>query len=320
MSILTGTQTTYDLVGIREDLTDAIYNISPTETPFQSNIGRGAISNKLHEWQTDALADAAANAQIEGDDIASFGSVAAATVRVGNYAQISRKWAVVAGTTNAVNKAGRDSEMAYQLTKRTKELKRDIEYALLADTTAPSAGSSSTARHLANMLAWVKTNVDKDSGGTNPAWTSGVPTANRTDGSTRAYTETIAKNVLKLCYDNGAEVSVMMVGSGQKQTVSGFAGIATKTYSMDSAERAKIIGAADVYVGEYHTLSIVPNRFQRNKDAWFLDPKMASLRFLRGFDTVELAKTGDADKRMLICEYTLQVNNEKAFGLAADLS
>lgn len=320
MTIVAGTQTSYDLVGIREDLTNQIYNISPVETPFQSNIGRGSVSNKLHEWQTDALANAAANAQLEGDDIASFGSVAAATVRVGNYTQIVRKLAIVAGSTNAMNKAGRDGEMAYQLTKRTKELKRDIEYNLLQDTTAPNAGNTTTARRAANMLAWIKTNVDKDAGGTNPAWTSGVPTAVRTDGTQRTYTETIAKNVLKLCFDNGADVSMMMVGSGQKQVVSGFAGIATKTYNISTAERAAIIGAADVYVGEYHTISIVPNRFQRNRDAWFLSPKAASLRFLRSFDSMELAKTGDADKRMLIAEYTLQVDTELAHGLAADLS
>lgn len=321
MTIFTGTQTTYNINGAREDLIDAIYNISPTETPGQSNFGRGSCSGKLHEWQTDSLANAAANAQLEGDDVgATLGTVATSTIRVGNYCQISRKYAGVAGTTNAVNKAGRDSEMAYQLTKRTKELKRDIEYAIFSDTAAPNAGNTTTARQAANMLAWVKTNVDKGASGVNPAWTSGVPTAVRTDDTQRAYTETIVKAVCALGYTAGAEFSMMMVGGAQKSVVSGFAGIATKTYFQDHAGPSKIIGAVDVYVGEFHTLNIVPNRFQRNRDAWFLDPKMAKVCYLRPFETIELAKTGDADKRLLLAEWTLQVNNEAAFGLAADLT
>ena len=167
MSIVSNTFTTYSAKGIREDLSNVITNISPEETPYQSNIGRETIQNTLFEWQTDALADAAANAQLEGDDVASFDSVTA-TVRLTNYAQISRKTIVLSNTEEVVNKAGRRSELAYQIAKRGSELKRDQEYILLNGGVAV-AGNTTTARVTASLGAFVKTNTDKQTNGVDPA-------------------------------------------------------------------------------------------------------------------------------------------------------
>ena len=319
MAVTTNTIQTFDRKGLREDLTNGIYNLSPTETPFFSNAGRGKCTNVLHEWQTDSLASAITNnAKVQGDDYTSFDS-RAATVRVGNYTQISAKTAIVSDTAATVNAAGRANEMDYQLAKMAKELKRDIEKGILSAAAAGSAGNSSTAATAAGPLAWVKTNVDKDAGGTNPTWTSGVPSAVRTDGSTRTFSETILKNVLKLGYDNGANFSTLMLGSGQKQTFSTFAGVATKTFYTSAVEATKIIGAADVYVGDFGSIVAVPNRFQRSTDGWLLDFDMVAFPFLRPFSTKDLPP-GDYEAKLLRCEWTLEVKNELGLGLCADLA
>lgn len=320
---ISNTIQTYDRKGLRENLTDFIFNISPTETPFMSNAGRKAkVTATLHEWQTDLLANTdTTNAQIQGNDVTTFASQAA-TVRVGNYTQISAKTAIVADTVEAVDKAGRKSEMAYQLAKRSKELKRDMESIFLC-AQGGSAGNSGSAATLAAMLAWIKTNVDYDTvttPGVNPSWTSGVPSAARTDGTQFAITETRLKNVLTLGYGNGANFSTLMVGPKNKALVSAFSGVATKTFYTSAKEQTAIIGAADVYVGDFGTIAVVPNRFQRERDGWLLDFSFINIGFLRPFRTVELAKTGDAEKQLINVEYTLQVGTELSQGLIADLT
>lgn len=319
MPTLAGTFFTYGAIGNREDLSDMIYNIAPEETPFMTAIGRSTANATLFEWQTDTLAAPAVNTQLEGDDIQSFAAVVP-TVRVGNRCQISRKTAIVSGTQEVVSKAGRSSEIAYQMTNRSKELKRDMEFALIGNPSGANAGAAGTARVTASMLAWIKTNVDMGTGGVNPAWPSGAPTAARTDGTQRAFTETILKNVLALTWTSGGNPTMLLVGGTQKGVVSGFAGIATRMRDVASKSSAQIIGSADVYVGDFSTVSIVADRFQRNRDAWVIDPKMASVAYLRPFQTIPLAKTGDTEKRLLQVEFGLKVNNEAAFGLAADLT
>lgn len=324
MAVVTGTFTRYDAVGLREDLSDVIYNISPEETPFISAIGRGPKANQtLTEWQTDSLANVdTANAVLEGAD-ATF-ATPAATVRVGNYTQISRKTLILSGTLEVVDKAGRRSELAYQLAKRGKELKRDME-AIVLGNQAGNAGGVGTARNLASLGAWLKTNVDKGTGGGDPTYTSGVPLAARTDATTgnlRAFTETILKNVIQKVWTAGGTPKILMVGPFNKTKVSGFSGIATRNFDLSnvSPRPTAIIASADVYVSDFGTLRVIPNRFQRERDAWVLDPEYADLSYLRPFRTEELAKTGDAEKRMLLTEYTLRVKQEAAHGLAADLT
>lgn len=322
MAAIANTFKTYDAKGIREDLSDVIYNISPEETPFMSNIGKGPKPGQaFYEWQTDALAAADnTNAQLEGDDVTAYDAVSP-TVRVGNYCQISRKTLILSDTEEVVNKAGRKSEEAYQLAKKSAELKRDMETILIATNQFANAGAAATARKTAALLSWVRTNVDKAGDGANPsAVASGAPSTARTDGTARAFTETMLKNVIQLAWTAGAAPTTIMVDGPQKQTVSTFAGIATKTIQQTGQKAATIIGAADFYVSDFGTLTVVPNRFQRHRDAWVLDFEYLSLRYLRPFKRVPLAKTGDAEKKMLIVEYGLQVNVESAQGLVADLT
>jgi hypothetical protein len=317
MAIVTNTFTTFDAKGIREDLSNIITNIAPEDVPYQSNIGRESISNSLFEWQTDTLAAAAANKQIEGDDVSSFDSVTA-TVRLQNYAQISRKTIVLSATEEVVNKAGRRSELAYQIAKRGSELRRDQEFTLLNSAVA-AAGSTSVARGTASLGAFIKTNVDKQTDGTNPSYTT-LPNSARTDGTVRTFTETILKNVIQQVWAAGGAPKILMTGPVNKQRVSGFSGIASSRYNINGGDRpATLIGAVDIYVSDFGQVSVIANRFQRERDAWVLDPEYAKMTVLRPYQQIELAKTGDAEKRMLLVEWGHKVLAENAHGLAADL-
>lgn len=321
MGIVSNTFTRYDAKGLREQLSDVIYNISPTETPVVSMAAKRRATQTLFEWQTDSLASAVTtNQQLEGDDHTSFPSVSP-SVRVGNYTQISHKLLILSGTLQAVDKAGRKNELAYQMAKRGKEVKRDMEADVLSNQ-GGDAGGTSTARKTATLGAWVKTNVDKAGDGGNPAYTSGVPGAARTDGTTRAFTETILKSVMESAWTNGAEPSILSVGPYNKQVVSGFTGIVTRNYDISNqpARATAAIASIDVYVTDFGILRVVPNRYQRERDAWFFDPEFLAIFHLRPFHTEELAKTGDAHKRVLRVEWGLGVDNEAALGLAADLS
>lgn len=317
MAIVTNTFTTFDAKGIREDLSNIITNIAPEEVPYMSNIRKESISNSLFEWQTDTLAAAAANKQLEGDDVTSFDSVTA-TVRLQNYAQISRKTIVLSATEEVVNKAGRKSELAYQIAKRGSELRRDQEFTMLNGAVA-AAGSTSVARGTASLQAFIKTNVDMQTNGANPTYTT-VPTGARSDGNVRTFTETILKNVVQQVWTAGGTPKILMVGPVNKQRVSSFAGIASARYNLNGGDRpATIIGAADIYVSDFGQISVIAQRFQRERDAFVIDPEYAAVATLRPYQQIELAKTGDAEKRMLIVEYGHKVYAENAHGIAADL-
>ena len=317
MAIVSNTFLSYSAKGIREDLSNIITNIAPEETPYMSNIGRENVSNALFEYQTDTLAAAAANAQLEGDDVASFDAVTA-TVRMQNYAQISRKTIILSATEEVVNKAGRRSELAYQISKRASELKRDQEFVMLNGGIAV-AGDSTTARVTASLGAFVKTNTDKQTNGTDPSYTT-LPNSARTDGNVRTFTETILKNVIQKVWSQGGTPKILMCGPVNKQRVSGFSGIASSRFNIDGgAKPATLVGAVDVYVSDFGNVQVIANRFQRERDAWVIDPDYAKMTMLRPYQQVELAKTGDAEKRMLIVEWGHKVTSELAHGLAADL-
>lgn len=309
------TYNAHQAIGLREDLTDVIYNISPTDTPLLNTLARTKATAVYHEWQTDTLAAATtANAAVEGAD-ASSGSLSL-TTRLGNYTQIVQKTIQVSGTLETVNKAGRKSEKAYQLARASSELKRDIETILCANQ-GRSAGNSTTARTLGSMLSWIQTNTSKGASGTDPT-TIGVSV--RSDGALRTFTETLLKTVVKSVYDAGGTPKVLLVGTGAKQKVSEFAGIAAQRYMAPADGPTTIIGAADVYLSDFGSISVVPSRFMRSRDAFVLDPEYAAVAYLRPFATNELAKAGDSDKTQILAELTLEMRNEAAHGLITDIN
>ena len=312
---ITNTFTTNAAVGIREDLANVIYNISPEDTPFQSNVGRGKASNTLYEWQTDELAAVdLGNAVAEGADVTDFDAVAP-TTRLQNYTQISRKTVIIAGTLESVDKAGRRSELAYQLAKRGSEMKRDIESIALGN----QAASGAATRNTGSVLAFLKTNVSKGNDGVDPDYTT-LPDDTRTDGDLREFTEAMLKEVVQKCWTEGASPKILMVPAKLKQKVSTFPGIAEQRFNASGASPTTIIGAADIYVSDFGNLSVVPNRFMRDRDALVLDTEYAEMVYLRPYRQTTLAKTGDAEKRMMLTEWGVKVKQEKAHGLITDVT
>jgi hypothetical protein len=316
MAVPSGTYQTYTAIGRREDLTDVIHDISPTDTVFMSNIGRGKAEQKNHEWQTDVLAAADGdNKVIEGDDVANDAAVP--TVRLGNYTQLMDKVIGVASSNEVGAKAGRASELSYQRTKRIKELKRDME-ARLTGNYASAAGAAGTARECAGFEAWIQTNASRGATGASTAFTGGIQAA-ATDGTQRAFTEDQLKEVLRECAESGGEPTMVLMGAFNKQAASAFAGIAEQRRETGN-KRAAIIGAADIYVSDFGEVSMVYSRFSRSRSALVVDPDMWKLCYYQPFKVEDLAKTGHATRQLLSVEFTLEACNEKSSGVVADLT
>ena len=304
---------TYDSVGEREDLSDVIYNIAPTDTPFLSSAAKTKATAVLHEWQTDSLASSStSNAVIEGDEATADSMTA--TTRLSNSCQIMDKVITISGTQEAVDKAGRASELAYQIAKAAKELKRDME-ATLTGNQAEVAGNASTARKFGSLGSWVATN-DVMSAAGSPA-SGGAGNTARTDGTQRVFTEAQLKSVIKSVWNAGGNPQIVMVGPFNKQKLSGFTGNSTR---FDAGADATLYTSVDVYASDFGQLQVVPNRFSRDRDAYVLDMDFWGIAFLRDFSMHELAKTGDTEKRQLLVEATLESRNEAASGLVADLT
>jgi hypothetical protein len=304
---------------MREDLSDVIYNISPTDTPFFSSIGKTKATAVLHEWQTDSLAAASlSNFAVEGATASD--ATMSPTTRVGNRTQIAQKTIKISGTLQSVDKAGRKSEKAYQLAKASSEIKRDMETSVLSNQIAAN-GDSSTARKLGGLQAWLNTNY---SGGTDGVAGS-LGTTARVNGTNRTFTEALLQSVVKSVYAAGGNPKVLMVNPAHKQVVSAFTGIAAQRFMAPSNAPTTIISAADVYLSDFGAISIVPNRFMTSTNscdetAFVLDPDMAAIAYLRPFQTNELAVTGDNESTQLLAEYTLEVKNQAAHGIIADLT
>jgi hypothetical protein len=322
---VSGVYTAKDAVGIREDLEDMIYRIDPTETPFFSSIGKGKASAKYHEWQIQKLAAAAAvgtNAALDGADAAE--AVTTPTVRVGNRTQIMTKTAKVSGGLQAVDTAGRANELAYQVLLNGLELKRDIETQIVQNG-ASRADDGTNPGLCGSFESWLTTNVSRGTGspvGASGGFSGGIVSAPTDAGTTRTFTESLLKTVLASCYTAGAKPTMLMLGTNQKQVFSAFSGLSQTRVDIPSKGKAQamIIGAADIYVSDYGAIAAVPNIFQRNRSALLISPKFAKIAYLRSMRNWPLAKTGDADKRQLLVEFTLEVNNEAAHGIVADLS
>lgn len=307
----------------REDLSNIIYDISPTSTPFMSNVGRDTADNTYFEWQTDALAAADGNnALVEGADAGNQDFTD--TNRVANYTQISGKVVAVSGTAQSVNMAGMRTLLAYNQAKAAKELKRDMEKILLSNQAA-SAGNSSTARKTAGVPAWLITNSITN-GATKPTLSSspnGYPNAAWTNLSTStdvAFTETMLKTAIQNVWAEGGEAKILMTGPYNKTVASGFAGIAQQRITYNQVQPAGIIATADVYLSDFGEVSMVPNRFADERFALVLDPEYASVAYLRPFETIDIAQTGDSIKKELVVEYGLRMKAEKAHAAIANLT
>jgi len=310
MALPSNTFSTYAAIGNREDLADIIYRIDPTETPFVSAVEREKASAVNHEWQTQALDTRdTSNAVLEGDDATTDATTA--TVRLGNICQISDKVARVTGTQRKVGSAGRGDELDYQAMLKGLALKLDLDAILSGTNQAKNAGNTTTARVTASILSWLKTNTSK--AGSDPATADGAAT--RTDGTQRAFTEANLKTVLQSCWTSGGKPDTIMLGAFNKQVMSTFTGRATV---MEQASTKRITAAVSAYESDFGTLNVVPSRQVRARDVLVLQPDMWAIAFLRNMVEIDLAKTGDSDRRQVLSEYALVARNEKSSGLVAD--
>ena len=319
MAQVAGTFRTNDMIGIREDLSDVIYNISPKETPFMSAIGREKATQTLTEWQTDALAAVdSSNKQVEGDD-AAYATVAP-TTRLSNYTQISRKAIIVSGTARAVDAAGRADEFEYQAAKRAAELKRDME-AILCSEQDSSAGTVTVARKLGGYESWITSNTSRGAGASSGGYSGGRTSSpqDASAGSLRSFTEALLKSVMQSAWSAGGQPSLAIMGPSVKQQASAFSGIATQYRENSGVKQATILAAASVYVSDLGEIKLVPSRFSRSRSVLLVDPEFWAVSYLRPFKTEKMAKTGDADKALMTVEYTLISKNEASSGVIADL-
>lgn len=314
MAVPSNTYLRYTSIGVREDLSDVIYDISPTDTPIMSSIGKSKATNTLHEWQTDSLAAATTNnALIEGDD-ATAASLSP-TVRLTNFTQIVGKTVQISGTLEAVDKAGRKSEKAYQLAKAASEIKRDIEQILTANQAKSNGTATSAARRMGSLLSWITTNVSKGSAGTNP---TGDGSDVRSDTTTRTFLESMLQSVAQQIFSQGGTPKMLVVPPGLKATTSGFTGVAAQRY-VTGAEPTTIVAAAGAYLSDFGLINIVPDRFMRSTDALLIDPEYVGLAYLRPFATTDLAVTGDSQKTQILAELTVEMRSEKANGGIFDI-
>ena len=305
---------TFDTTGIREDLTDVIYNISPEDTPILSAIPRSAAKSTKHEWQLDSLATPATNAVIEGDD-ATIDAMTA-TTRAFNYCQISDKVIALSGTQSAVDAAGRADEMAYQIAKKSKELKKDMEFDII-EPNVQAAGSATAARELGSIPTWIKTNGDA---GTNGTLSTGSGTDLPGSGTDRDLTETILKTVIQEVYTSGGDLDLLVVPPSVKQVISGFNANTTR---FGPADKRVEYAAIDVYSSDFGDIQVVPNRVMATTDeklCFLLQSDMAAAAYLRDFQIGDLAKTGDSEKKQLLVEWTLEMRNEAAHGIILDIN
>lgn len=325
MAVPTGTTTRYRVnAAIREDLENVIYDISPMDTVFMTRAGRSEVNSTLHEWQVDALAAAVAtNAKIEGDDVSA--AAVADSSRLKNYTQISRKEFVISGTLDAIRKAGKGSEAAYQMMKKGKELKRDIEAAVLQNNAA-TAGTSLSARVSASVETWlyltahIKANAPLTA--TTPAPVSGIAGTAPTDATGTAFTEAMLQTALGVAWAEGGETDLILMPNAQKSAFNSFTGVATRFRDVGSRAQAQVIGAADVYVSSFGSHNVMLSRYMRsgsNAAVLCLQMDMWAIGYLRPFQTVDIAKTGDNTKKLILAEWTLIAKNPKSSSKIANV-
>jgi len=314
MAIVTNTYQSAQIKGIKEDLSDVIYNITPDDTPFYSACKKTKAKNTLVEWQTDTLRSSGANAHVEGDETTFDAAVP--TVRLNNRTQIFKDAVIIADTDEGLSKAGRAKEMAYQTLKIAREQKLDIEKALFANQAADAGNNTSTPRYLAGLGAWVKTNTNFDATGSTVAGDN--PTGDgsdaRTDNDTeRAFTQDLFDDVMQKVWTSGGNPDRVYLSPTNMNIALGFTGGGNSRRNIDAAKET-VYNSVDVYVTPWGTVEFTPSREVRGKDVYILQSDMWEVGVLRGTKNTELAKTGDATKRQVVTELTLCAKNEASSG------
>lgn len=294
---------------IREDLADSIYDISPEETPFLSNLKRVAVDNTFFEWQTDSLADVTTAVAAEGAQASFTGTND--TVRVGNRTEIIERTAETSGTVAAVDNAGMSKQMAYQIIRRGKEIKRSTEHHLVGIHQAQVSGLS---RKTASFAAWTSGSSDVGDGSTGTGIGTGLPTP----GTPRTFDETLLGNVVDALFTAGGNPNVIMAPASQKRKLTGFSGNADEVKHANTD--MKIINSVSIYVSDYTTMAVVPNRFLKTTDVLVYEKDMWCLGVLRPMQNKEISRIGDSDRRQVLQECGLMAKNGESSGAIFNLN
>ena len=320
MALITGGTTSY-LVGSaggnREDLEDVIYELDPLDTYCLSNFDRVKADATFHEWELDTLVAVTANRQLEGNVFAA--TTVSSPTRAGNYAQISKKEFVITGTQEVVSKAGRKSDVKRQLKKQMKELKNDMEYAIVRNQ-GSSAGGAATARSMGSIESWIPSTDNSGNGvkatttasGSTAAFANNVVAAPTDGATTGAFNETAFLAAIELAWADGGNPSSILMNSANKKLASAFAGVATKTHNVEGKSKPVIAGDVDVYVSAFGTHNFILHRHVRGNTVLCLDPEYWSVATLRAPFMETMAKTGDGTSHALRAEFTLVSRNHQA--------
>lgn len=312
MAVPSGTLQTYQSSNNAEDVSEIIYNVSPFDTPLFSMAKKGSAEATYTEWPIESLAAVDTNnANIEGDDATIDTSTT--PTRVGNYCQLMDKAMSISTTQQAIKKYGVPDEWAHQKVKRGKDLKKDFEAICLLNQ-ARVVGAAGTAQKMRGLPSWITTNDSRGAGGAD-----GSASAAATDGTQRDFTEALFRSVIIQCATTANEMpTVVMAGiTGRANLSSQLSGNTTKFKDMqDGVLNASIT----VYRSDFGDLKLVPNRWQRERDMFFINPKYIEMRMLENMQFVELARNGLARKGQLWMNGTLAVLNEAAHGVLADLN
>lgn len=305
-------KTTFDSPANREDLQDIVYNVDPWETPFCTRIPTTGATNTLHQWPIDELRAAATNTTIEGDDL----SIKASTnpTRVTNQVQIFTESLMVSSTQQAVIQAGVDDEVDYQLVKKTKEVRTDVELAFLSDQ-VKSAGNKTTAATMAGYGSYALAGFSGGAGSTGP--TGGDGSTAPVAGTARDLDETILQANLATLWNNGGNCDMILTDGVQKGKISGFSGYADR---VKTAEDRRLVAAIDIYESDFHDSEVVADRFLGTGRVFTVQTDMWAMADLLPLYQFEIAKSGIADKWGLEWETTLEARNQKASGQIRDLN
>tara|TARA_Y100000590_G_scaffold252557_1_gene283571 strand:+ start:1761 stop:2696 length:936 start_codon:yes stop_codon:yes gene_type:complete len=309
MAQVTNAFDTYEATSDREALSNIIYNIAPHATPFMSAIGKNSVKNVTFDWQTETLPSASGTGEIEGFEISRAATTA--TVRESNVTMIQSRNSTVTGSQQASDPAGVKSQIAHFMALNAKALKRDMETALTGNY-AKVAGSASAARQTRSFESWITSNDSRGSGGAD-----GSASAAATDGTQRDLTEALLKGVLQTGFGNGAEMSMAICGPYNKTVISGFTG---RSNVRQVIETDTVEASISLYASDFGELKIVPDNFSRERSLLLVDPNYAAVSYLRDFESVDISTIGDAITKMLVVEYGLQMSNEAAHGIVADLN
>lgn len=314
MAIVTGQLKDASIKGKPRDLMDTVFSIAPSDTPFLSMCGRTSASQTLHEWQTEDLAAPGENERVEGADTTVF--QASVTEELSNRTQILSKAINLSGTAQKVEQAGVARQWAHQMAQRTKELKRDVEYALLHNKVS-RADNGTNGRVMTGLPCWFTADGNVDVAGT-AATSSEAATA----GTLRVPTEDMIKDVMTQLYTAGGNPDRIMVAPDIRVTLSEV--LNGGNTRVERVEKKTATSVIDVYVSDFGTLKIMPNRVQAYEPyaktcAFLLDPDYWKVAYLRGFKEEKLAKTGDSDKSHILVECTLEARQPKSSGMIADL-